>query len=183
MDTAEKQITSETKYTGPIFTVTADRVLLPDGKTAQRDVVHHRGGVAVVAVDAENRVRLVSQYRYAQGETVREIVAGKREPDEEPLVTGQRELAEEAGLGAHNWTLLANSYPTPGYCSERIVIYLATDLYPSRLPKDADEFLSVEEIPLQKAVELVLDGTLSDAKTQTGILLAACRLGLLKTGK
>lgn len=171
---------SKNIYQGRIFTVTADEVELVNGRLAPRDVVHHPGGVSVVAVNAQNEVTLVTQFRYAQGEDVLEIVAGKREPGEDALVTARRELAEEAGLGARCWKHLTTSYPTPGYCTERIEIYLATDLYEHREALDEDEFLSVTQMPLQKAVQLVLDGTVRDAKTQTGLLLAAKELGLLQ---
>ena len=177
---AEKKHSSQIKYQGRIFTVTADEVELFDGRLAPRDVVYHPGGVSVVAVNAQNEVTLVTQYRYAQGEDVLEIVAGKREPGEEPLVTAQRELAEEAGLGARCWKHLTTSYPTPGYCSERIEIYLATDLYEHQEALDEDEFLAVTKMPLTQAVKLVLDGTIRDAKTQTGLLMAASELGLLQ---
>lgn len=178
MKLTETTLSSQIQYEGRIFTVTSDEVRLPDGKTAGRDVVHHRGGVAVVAADEHNNIVLVTQYRYSVGRELTEIVAGKREPDEEALVTGKRELAEEAGLAAEHWTLLTTMCPTPGYSSEWIDIFLADGLSEFRLPADEDEFLNVSRVPLQKALEMVCSGTLTDAKTQIGLLLAAQKLGI-----
>lgn len=132
----------------------------------------HPGGVGILALTEAEEVLLVRQFRYPYGEVVTEIPAGKREPGEDPLVTGKRELAEETGYRADSFTSLGTLYPTPGYCDEVIHLYLATGLHPVKAHPDADEFLEVDRIPLKELVTLVLEGKLPDAKTQIAVLKA-----------
>ena len=173
MDTlTEYTLSQSTAFQGRLLRLRVDEARLPDGTTANREVVMHPGGVGIIALTEEDEVLLVKQFRYPYGEIVTEIPAGKREPGEDPLVTGKRELAEETGFRADTFTPLGTLYPTPGYCDEVIYLYLATGLHPTEAHPDADEFLQVERMPLEALVKLALDGQLPDAKTQIAVLKA-----------
>ncbi len=170
MDLTEKQISAEYIFRGRIINVRVDEALLPNGKTAKREVVEHNGGICVVPLTEANEVLMVEQYRYPYGEVVLEIPAGKRDGDEAPLEGGKRELREETGATAEKFTFLGELYPTPGYCGEIIYMYLATGLSYGETDPDEDEFLNVKKIPLKKAVDMIMNGEIKDAKTQAAIL-------------
>ena len=171
MNLTEKQLKAEYLFKGKIINVRLDDALLPDGKTAKREIVEHPGGVAVAALTDQNEVLFVRQFRYPYFETILEIPAGKRNsPDEEPLLCGIRELKEETGAEAEKFTFLGELYPTPGYCGEIIYMYAATNLTFGEAKLDDDEFLEVEKIPLERAVQMVMNDELKDAKTQAAIL-------------
>lgn len=171
----EEKIASREVFRGRIFSVTEDRVRLEDGEESRREIVHHHGGVAVLALDEEGKVLLVRQFRYAFGQELLELPAGKVEPGEAPEVCGRRELEEECGYKAGSFELLSVLYPTVGYCSEVIHIYLARDLVPCGQRLDEGEFLSLERLPLEEALQMVLAGEVPDAKTQIGLLTYALR--------
>ncbi len=166
----ESKISSNEIFRGRVFRVTEDQVLLENNKQASREIVHHNGGVCVAALDKDDNLLFVRQYRYAMGEEILELPAGKREKDEDPALCGIRELEEETGHQAGKFQLLTVMYPTVGYCSEVIHIYLAEDLSPTHQHLDEDEFLDVEKIPFQTALEMVLRDEIPDAKTQLAIL-------------
>ena len=166
----EKTIARSTAFQGCLLRLDVDQVELPDGNTAPREYIRHPGGVGVVALTAEGEVLLVKQYRYPYGEVLVEIPAGKRDPGEEPLTTGMRELEEETGYRAANYVSLGCMYPTPGCCNEVVYLYLATGLTAADAHPDADEFLEVERCPLDEMVGRVLAGEITDAKTQVAIL-------------
>lgn len=171
MNLEEKQLNSEYIYKGRIISLRRDTALLPNGKTADREVIEHPGGVCVAALTDKNEVLMVRQFRYPYFETVLEIPAGKRDSaDELPLECGKRELREETGASAKKFISLGELYPSPGYCGEIIWLYAATGLSFGEQDTDEDEFLTVERIPLEKAVEMILSGEIKDAKTQTAIL-------------
>ncbi len=169
----ETYLSGETIFDGKVVHLERWQVRLPNGKTAMREVVKHVGAAAIVPVDEEGYVTLVRQHRVAIDQMTWEIPAGKLDyPGEAPFSAAKRELEEETGLNAENWRLLSSVVTTPGFCTERIAIYLATGLSQHAAHTDADEFLHVTRITLEKAVELVEAGELFDQKTALGILLA-----------
>lgn len=170
----ETFVSKETIYNGRIFRVEGWQVRLPDGELAPRDLVFTGGASAVVPIDEAGCVMLVRQYRVAVGRITREIPAGKLDsPDEDPLAAAKRELAEETGLRASSWRKLTVLETTPGFCGERIHLYLATGLAQGDTHPDEDEFVAVERLPLDEAVQLVLAGELRDGKTALGLMMAA----------
>ncbi len=177
MDLTEKTIASEEIYQGNVIHVKLDTVLLPNGHQSKRELVLHHGGVAVIAVDKNRRVPMVRQYRKAMEELVLEIPAGKLEPGEDPLECGIRELREETGLSAEKIVHLGEYYPTPGYCGEKINIYLAQGLSSNGQSLDPDEFLDVIFYELDELFQMVMENKISDAKTAIGILKAKNILG------
>ncbi len=171
MNLEEKQLTSEYIYNGKIIKLRRDTALLPNGKTSTREVIEHNGGVCVAALTDSDEVLFVKQFRYPYMEIVTEIPAGKRDgADEDPLACGKRELKEETGAEAESFIPLGKLYPSPGYCGEVIWMFAATGLSYGEQHPDDDEFLSVEKIPLEKAVDMVIKGEITDSKTQIGVL-------------
>ena len=171
MNLKEKQISYEYIFEGKIIKLRRDEALLPNGKTAIREVVEHNGGVCVVPLTDDDKIYLVRQFRYPYYEEILEIPAGKRDSkDEIPLNTGIRELKEEIGATAENMIALGELYPTPGYCGEIIWMYLATGLVFGDTNPDEDEFLNIEAYSLDQCVEMIMNGQIKDAKTQTAIL-------------
>ncbi|MDF2631356.1 MAG: hypothetical protein K0R39_5187 [Symbiobacteriaceae bacterium] len=171
-----ERVKSEEIYQGYAIKVRKDTLRLPDGKEITRDVVAHPGAVVVIAVE-NDELLFVRQYRHAAGESLLELVAGTREPGEEPEVTAGREIQEEAGFKAGKITKLGEFFSAPGFCSELLHLYLAEELTPSRLPGDEDEEIELERYSLQEAVRMALAGEIRDAKTLAGVLLYAQRAG------
>ena len=165
-------VSRETVYQGRIFTVLHEKVRLPDGSIADRDRVEHSGGVGVIPITDKGTVFMVRQYRRPHDAVLLEIPAGKKNPGEDPLTCGIRELEEETGMKAKEFRHLATLLPTPAYCSEVIEVYLATGLYPGEKHLDEDEFLDVLEIPLSELVKMVMNNEIIDSKTQIAILKA-----------
>ncbi|MBO6232274.1 MAG: NUDIX hydrolase [Ruminiclostridium sp.] len=177
MELTEKQVASELKYKGSVIDVYSDTALLENGKEAKRDVVRHPGGVCIVALTENNEVYLVRQFRYPHGKVLTEIPAGKLEWGESHLECGKRELREETGNTADEFTYLGCLYPTPAYDSEVIHMYLAKGLHKDKQKLDEDEFLEAFTVPFDKAVEMVMNGEIEDAKTQLALLKASRLLG------
>ena len=177
MELNEKQISTELKYKGKVIDVYSDTVELVNGKSAYRDVVRHPGGVCIVALTENNEVYFVKQFRYPQGKVLLEIPAGKMEWGENPEQCGIRELHEETGCTCDEFTYLGKMFPTPAYDSEIIYMYLAKGLHKDKQKLDEDEFLEVYTIPLDKAVEMVMNNEIDDAKTQLALLKTARLLG------
>ena len=169
MDMTEKTLESREVYRGRILRVREDTVRLPNGKTAEREVAEHPGGVGILALDGGD-VLLVRQYRYAFSRVLTEIPAGKREPGEEPFVTAQRELREEIGATAGKWTELGALIASPGCYGEVLYLYMAQELTFGDTHPDEDEFLDVVRMPFDRAVELCMTGELTDAKTVIALL-------------
>ncbi len=177
MNLEEKQLKAEYLFKGKIINLRLDDALLPNGTTAKREIVEHPGGVCVAALTDNDEILMVKQFRYPYSEIIMEIPAGKRDSaDEEPIECGIRELREETGATAQNIFSLGTVYPTPGYCGEIIWIYGATGLSFGDTDFDEDEFLTLEKVPFQRALSMVMAGEIKDAKTQIAIL----KLKLLK---
>ena len=170
MDFTEKALSAEYKFKGRVINLRVDEVLLPDGNRGVREVIEHNGGVCVAAITEQGEVLAVRQYRYPYSETVLEIPAGKRDGDEEPFTCGVRELREETGATASEYKFLGELYPTPGYCGEIIWMYAAKGLSFGEVCPDEDEFLSVERIPLDDFVDMILRGEIKDSKTQAAVM-------------
>ncbi len=180
MELTEKKLKSKTVFDGKILKITVDEVELPNGHRSDREVVGHPGGVCVAAIDEDNCLYFVKQYRYPYREVVTELPAGKLEKGQTPLENGRRELKEEVGAEGYSFISLGQLYPSPGYTQEIIHLYACRVKSLGSQQPDEDEFLNVEKIPLEKAVEMVLNNQLPDAKTQTAVLKLDM---LLKSGK
>jgi 8-oxo-dGDP phosphatase len=158
-----------------IISVRSDKVQMPDHHFAERTVVTHPGAVAVLAIDDADRVLMIKQYRHPTQRLLWEIPAGLRDTEgESPLATAERELLEEAGYRAGRWHTLVDFFPSPGYTTERLRIFLARDLVPvpdSGYEREHEEkFLIAEWVPLPEAVRLALDGKLHNGPAITGVL-------------
>jgi 8-oxo-dGDP phosphatase len=160
-----------------LIAVRSDKVRMPDDHVAEREVVQHPGAVAVLALDGQDQILLIRQYRHPVGRLLWEIPAGLRDvAGEDPWTTAQRELVEEAGYRARDWRVLADYFSSPGYTTERLRVYLARDLelVPQAerdfVPKDEEAFLLTRWLPLEAAVEAVLAGELHNGTTALGIL-------------
>lgn len=169
---AEETLDSRWGFEGRLVRVRVDRVRMPNGHGSTREVIVHPGAVAIVPVHADGTVALVRQWRQAAGKALLEIPAGTLEPGEDPTACAHRELAEEVCLAAGSMVRLFASYLAPGYSSELLHTFLATDLSPAEGHPDADELIEVVRLPLERARDMVLGGELEDAKTICGLLLA-----------
>ena len=177
----EEMLSGEEVYNGNIIRVERWQVRLPDGKEAVREIVRHRGAVAIVPLDDDGCVTLVRQDRVAVGRLTWEIPAGKLEKtDKDRKFAAMRELEEETGLRAEHWQELTCIDTTAGFCDEKITIYLATGLSQHEMHTDDDEFLAVQRFPLENAVQAVMNGEQRDSKTVIGLLMAS-RLTASKT--
>ena len=156
---------------GKLLKVDRDTVVLDDGREALREVVRHPGGVCIAALDDDNNLWFVRQFRYAMGKDVTELPAGKLEWGEEPGLAAARELQEETGFTADRIVKLAAGYPSPGYTTEVLHLFFATGLHAGEQHLDEDEQITAFPIPLEKAVEMVMAGELCDSKTQTLVLM------------
>ena len=170
MPHTEAMLESKEIFNGRVIRVTLDKVQLEDGTTSTREVVHHHGGACVLPVDADGNVTIVRQFRYALGEELWELPAGKLEAGEDPFEAAKRELSEECGLTADTYTELGVVYPTVGYDSEKIYLWAAEGLHTVGQHLDAGEFLDVVKMPFAQALGLVMDGTIRDSKTQVALL-------------
>lgn len=176
MDLTEQTVDSRILYDGKILRLRRDTALLPNGSHALREVVEHPGGVGIVAIDDDGCVLLVKQFRYPLGQLLSEIPAGKLERGEDHRLAALRELSEETGATAGKLTYMGFIYASPGFCDEAIHLYLAQELTFGALHPDEDEFLEPERVPLDKLVQMALDGTLTDGKSVAGVLRAAALL-------
>ncbi|MBQ6387056.1 MAG: NUDIX hydrolase [Ruminococcus sp.] len=180
MNTMETTLRSQEIFNGKILHMFHDEVILPDGGTALREIVRHPGGVCVAALDGEGNLYFVRQFRYPYGEEVLELPAGKLEKGMTPLENGKRELLEETGAEGYSYISLGQMYPSPGYTDEIIHLYACRVARVGESRPDEDEFINVEKIPLDRAVEMVLNNQLPDAKTQITVLKTKL---LLDSGK
>lgn len=179
MDTSDKEspevLASEEIYKGRIFEVAVDTIREGD-VTYTREVVRHGGGAGVVAYFDDGTVALVRQYRHPTVRYVLELPAGKLEAGERPEVCAARELEEELGVVAGRMEQLSEFFTTPGFCSEKLWVFLATDLTETVSNTEEDEIIEVVRLPLTHALEMIASREIEDAKTIIGLLLAASRL-------
>ena len=178
MDLTERTLSSETVYQGKIVTLLVDQAELPNGMQAKREVVLHPGGVAILPLDRDGNVTLVQQYRYPFHQLLLELPAGKLDEGEDHRVAAARELSEETGLEAGELTYLGCILASPGFCSEKLHMYLARGLRRSVSHPDDDEFLNIVTMPFEELVQKVMDGTLEDAKTVATVLKTKVLLNL-----
>jgi ADP-ribose pyrophosphatase len=173
---AFKLIQSEDIYQGKAFNVRRDTVQMPDGRETKWDIAVHVGSVSMVPVDGDGNIVFVRQYRHAAGLDLLELPAGTLHDNEPPDVCAAREMREETGMEAARLDRLGSFYLAPGYSSEFMYVYLATDLHPNPLPADLDEFLQVVRIPTRQAMEMAERGEIQDAKSLAALLLARTSL-------
>ena len=174
----ETPVSSEKIYDGRILRLERWQVICPNGNTAPREIVLHNGAAAVIPVFDDGTTLLVRQHRVAVDRVTLEIPAGKLDgPDEDPSICAERELREETGLRARHMRHLTTILTTPGFCTEKIALYLAQGLTQGDTHPDEDEFLGLVRMPLEEAVGLVMRGELRDGKTVCGLLMAQAILG------
>ena len=170
MEHTEKTLSVQEIFSGHVVRLTLDKVELENGRSAMREVVHHRGGACIAALTEKEELYLVRQYRYALGQELWELPAGKLEEGEDPFEAAKRELEEECGLKADLYIDLHPFSPTVGYCSEVIYSWLARGLHPVPMHLDEDEFLTPTKMPLEEVCRMVLDGEIRDGKTVAAVL-------------
>lgn len=171
MKLTEEKINSKTIYEGKVINLKVNEVKLENGATATREIVEHPGGVCVIGLDSENNALMVRQYRAPFEKPLLEAPAGKLDKGEEPIECGKREFLEETGHTAEKMTYLGEFYPSVGFLTEKIHIFLAEGLKREAQHLDEDEFLNVEKYPLEKLTEMVENNEIKDAKTVIAILM------------
>ena len=176
METPEL-ISSEEIFSGRIFDVTVDTVR-EGGQTYKREIVHHPGSAAIVAVFDDMTVALVRQYRHAVVRYLLEIPAGTLASPERPEEGAARELEEELGVVAARLEKLSEFFVSPGFVEEKMWVYLATELTETAQRLEEDEMLDIVRVPFTRALEMIADGEIEDGKTIIGLMLAATRLGI-----
>lgn len=169
----EETISSEKIYDGKIISLRKDIVRLENGSEATREVVEHNGAVCVVAVDKNNMVYMVKQYRYPFKQVLLEVPAGKIDAGETPLEAAKRELEEEIGMRASEFIPMGEFYPSVAFLNEVIYMYIAKGLIPSAQCLDEDEFLKIEKLGLGEVCDLIMSGEVKDGKTIASILKAS----------
>jgi len=159
-------------YRSRVFDVEKVTMQLPDGKVRDYDLVKHAGAVTIVPVDLEGNILFVRQYRIGAEKELLELPAGVINNEEAPEIAAAREVREETGMAAGKLTLIGNFYLAPGYSSEYMHVYLATDLYHAPLQQDEDEFLHLEAVKVEKALQMAHAAQIYDGKTLAALLLA-----------
>ena len=167
----ERKLSSEMKFDGKLIKVTYD-IADVNGKEAWREVVHHPGASAVVAIDEDNRIIMEKQFRYALNDYLLEIPAGKLDAGEDPLVCAKRELEEETGIIASEWISLGTIATSPGFCNEVIHLYVAKGLSKGEIHWDEDEYVEVEHYTFDELLQRIKEEKIKDSKTLSALLLA-----------
>lgn len=171
-----KLIKSTTVYQGKVFNVSQDLIKLPDGEVHQIDLIQHLPAVTMLPVDNDGQIWFVRQYRHPAGRHLLELPAGVMDVNELPEVSALRELREEIGMGAQNLEHIGSFYLAPGYSTEYMHVFWASDLYPSPLPGDPDERIEIVKIPITQISNLIENGDVQDAKSLSTLFLAQKRL-------
>ena len=168
----EKQLNTQDIYCGKVFKITHDEVELSNGYKSFRDVVHHNGGVVIVA-EKDNKILMVQQYRYPTKETLYELPAGKLDKTGEDILSAaKRELEEETGYNAQSWEYLGFIWTSPGFCSEKLHLFKATNLSFKGQHLDEGEILNYHAIEIEKVFEMIKTGEINDAKTICALMRA-----------
>jgi 8-oxo-dGTP pyrophosphatase MutT (NUDIX family) len=176
MDASAPILKQQTVFRGRVITVNVETVRLPNGHVEDLEIIHHPGGAAIAAIDAEQRVCLIRQFRHAAGGWIWELPAGKLEPAEPALSTAQRELREETGTEGSVWFFLGDYVSSPGVFTETVKLFMVQGLAASRMQHEAAELIEVHWVPLSEACRRALGGELNDGKTALGLLRAQARL-------
>ena len=172
MDLKERTLSVKEIFQGKVFKVHVDEVELPDGRISKREVVNHPGGVCIVAEDAEGRFLFVRQYRYPCGRVMLELPAGKLEQGEDPLACAKRELREETGALSEHFIYLGKVFGSPGFCDEAIHLYYTKIERIGATQPDEGEFLELQAIPAEKAIQMAAEGEIEDGKTVAALFRA-----------
>jgi len=170
-------IDSKKIFTGRVFDVTVDTIR-EGGQTYVREIVHHRGSAVMVPAFDDGTIALVRQYRHPAVKYLLELPAGTLNEKEQPEEGAARELEEELGVVAGKLEKLCEFFVSPGFCEEKMWLYLATDLKETKQRLEEDELIEVVRLPIDRALQMITDGEIEDAKTIIGLLLAAPRVGL-----
>lgn len=167
---------SEPLFQGRAFKIRRDTLKTPGGNETKFDIVEHGGSVIIIPIDADGNMLFVRQYRHAAGMDLLELPAGTRNGDEPHDVCAAREMREETGMAAGKLEHIGDFYLAPGYSTEFMAVFLATELIHNPLEADEDEFLQVEKIPIKKAIEMAERGQMPDAKSLAALFLARPQL-------
>jgi ADP-ribose pyrophosphatase len=179
-------LSSKIVYEAPVFQVTSDEVVEPSGVRVRRDIIRHPGSVVILALDerkAEPSVLLIRQFRYAANQNLWELPAGRIDEGEDALTAAKRELTEETGYSASEWIPALYYYASPGFLDETMSMFAARDLRKGKACPEEDEFITCRLVPLGKAVQWVMSGTVQDGKAIAGILWAAQKFHIAGNGK
>ncbi len=164
-------------YQGGVVDLGLENIQLPSGEWISLEIVRHPGGAAVAALNDNDDVCLLRQFRHAAGGWIWELPAGKIDDDEQPLLTAQRELKEEAGIEANQWTALGSTLTSPGFCDEELFLYLAQDLTIGNATPEEHELIEIHWKPFDEALQLVTGNEIRDAKTVITLFRASAYLG------
>ncbi len=167
-------------YQGRIVDLGLETAILPDGRELQLEIIRHPGAAVIAAVDDQQRVCMIRQFRYAAGGWIWELPAGVRDDGEAPDLTAERELKEEVGISAQIWISLGSMLSTPGFCDERLHLYLAQNLSLGEHAREADEFIEMHWVSMGRAIEMALSGEIDDAKTIVALFRVQAKLASLQ---
>ncbi|MCC6544515.1 MAG: NUDIX hydrolase [Nitrospirae bacterium] len=162
-------------FDGRVLQLNLERALLPDGRSVDLEIIRHPGGACALPVHDDGNIILIRQYRHAAGGIIWELPAGRINDNEGPEFCARRELIEETGYEAGNMEKIGEFFSTPGFCTELLHIYLATQLAPCKHEPEDDEYIEIEKLPFATALQMVFSGEIKDSKTMIALLLAKDR--------